>query len=126
MERLSKTAVCKRYGIPTYETQVHYDNAIKALLIYYHDTAIATIFDDGRVKIDNGGWQTQTTKKRINAILYALRLPYSIVQKNYSWYLLDYAEHTETQLIFGKPNWNGATPGIYFDTNTKALLPQGE
>lgn len=123
MKTISKTAVCKRYGIPTYETHVHYDNAVKALRIYYHDTAIASIYDDGKVKIDNGGWCSKTTKNRINAILSALELPYSIVQKNYSWYLLDYAEDTETLLLFGKPNWNGATPGVWFDTNTKALVP---
>lgn len=123
MEHLTKTAVCKRYGIPTYETSVHYDNTFGCLRIYYHETAIATIYDSGKVKIDNGGWCSATTKKRINAILSALELPYSIVQKNYSWYLLDYAEDTETLLLFGKSNWNGATPGIWFDTNTKALVP---
>lgn len=123
MEYKNKTQVCKEFGIPTYKTHVHYDNAVKALRIYYHDTAIASIYDDGKVKIDNGGWCSKTTKNRINAILSALELPYSIVQKNYSWYLRDYAEDTETLLLFGKPNWNGATPGVWFDTNTKALVP---
>ncbi len=123
MKTISKTAVCKRYGIPTYETFVERDNTFECLRIYYHDTAIATIYDSGKVKIDNGGWHTSTTKKRINAILNGLGLPFSIVQKNYSWYLRDYAEDTETLLVFGKLNWNGATRGIWFDTNTKALVP---
>lgn len=122
MKTITKKQICKEYGIPTYETSVHYDNTFECLRIYYHETAIATIYHNGKVKIDNGGWHTSTTKKRINAILSALGLPYSIVQKNYSWYLLDYAEDTETLLVFGKPNWNGATPGVWFDTNTKALV----
>lgn len=123
MEYKNKSQICKELGIPPYETSVQYDNTFECLRIYYHDTAIATIYNNGKVKIDNGGWCSATTKKRINAILSALELPYSIVQKNYSWYLLDYAEDTETLLLFGKSNWNGATPGIWFDTNTKALVP---
>jgi len=126
MEHKSKTKVCKELGIPTYETAVIYHDYFDSMAVYYHDTAIATIWGNGKVKIDNGGWHTQTTKRRINAILDALGLPYSIVQRDYIWYLCDHRNGTETQLVFGKPNWNGATPGIYFDTNTKELLPQGE
>lgn len=124
MEHLSKTAVCKRYGIPTHETHVHYDNAIKALLIYYHDTAIATIFDDGRLKIDNGGWWSKTTKKRINAILSALGLPYGIYQANWQWYLSD--REGITYPLRNETNYNGYHFTAYFDTNTKVLLPQGD
>jgi len=122
MERLTKTAVCKRYGIPTYETFVQRDNTFECLRIYYHETAIATIYDSGKVKIDNGGWYTPTTKKRINAILSALGLPYFIRQVQWEWYLVDMSGVTYP-VVFGKSNWNGATPGIWFDTNTKALVP---
>lgn len=124
MEHLTKTAVCKRYGIPTYETHVHYDNAIKALLIYYHDTAIASIYDDGKVRIDNGGWFTNTTKKRINAILSALGLPYGIYQADWQWYLSD--REGITYPFKNETNYNGYHYTAYFDTNTKVLLPQGD
>jgi hypothetical protein len=124
MEHLTKTAVCKRYGIPTYETHAHYDNAIKALLIYYHDTAIATIFDDGRLKIDNGGWWSKTTKNRINAILSALGLPFFIRQVQWEWYLED--DSGITYPLKNETNYNGYHFTAYFDTNTKVLLPQGD
>lgn len=124
MEHLTKTAVCKRYGIPTYETSVQYDNAVKALRIYYHDTAIASIYDDGKLKIDNGGWWSKTTKKRINAILMALGLPFFIRQVQWEWYLEDNSGITYP--LKNETNYNGYHFTAYFDTNTKVLLPQGD
>lgn len=123
MKTISKTAVCKRYGIPTYETHVHYDNAVKALRFYYHVTAFASFYDDGKVKIDNGGWFSATTKKRINAILSALGLPFFIRQVQWEWYLEDTSGITYP--LKNETNYNGYHFTAYFDTNTKELLPQG-
>ena len=124
MERKSKAQLCKELGIPTYETFVQYDNAVNALRIYYHDTAIASVYDDGRVKIDNGGWFTNTTKKRINAILSALGLPFFIRQVQWEWFLEDTSGFTYA--LKNETNYNGYHFTAYFDTNTKELLPQGE
>ena len=124
MEYKNKTQVCRELGIPTYETFVQYDNAVKALRIYYHDTAIASIYDDGKVRIDNGGWWSKTTKNRINAILSALGLPFFIRQVQWEWYLED--DSGITYPLKNETNYNGYHFTAYFDTNTKALLPQGE
>ena len=121
MEYKNKTQVCRELGIPTYETFVQYDNAVKALRIYYHDTAIASIYDDGKVRIDNGGWWSKITKKRINAILSALGLPYGIYQANWQWYLSD--REGITYPFKNETNYNGYHFTAYFDTNTKVLLP---
>lgn len=38
-----------------------------AVVIVLHDTAVVTFFPDGRVKLDSGGFQTQTTRDRMRA-----------------------------------------------------------
>lgn len=122
MKTITKKQICEQYGIPTYETSVHYDNALKCLMIYYHDTAIATIYDDGRVKIDNGGWWSKTTKTRINAILSALGLSYSIYQANWQWYLSD--REGITYPLKNETNYNGYHFTAYFDLNAGIVLPE--
>lgn len=124
MERKSKAQLCKELGIPTYETRISYSDFFDRLDIFYHDTAICKIWGSGKVRIDNGGWWSKTTKKRINAILSALGLPYFIYQANWAWYLrgrdgFDYPLKNEA-------NYNVYHFTAYFDTNTKVLLPQGE
>lgn len=46
-----------------------------------HGNAIATICD-GRLVISDGGWQTATTKERLNGLPGV-----SVHQKDYQWYL---------------------------------------
>jgi hypothetical protein len=36
---------------------------------------------------NSGGYETSTTKSRLNAIFTGLKIPGGIYQKNYSWYL---------------------------------------
>lgn len=51
-----------------------------------HDNMIAS-YADNRLLITSSGWETVTTKARLNAILNAFNLPFSIVQRDYQWYL---------------------------------------
>ena len=66
--------------------EVHYQDRTAIRL---HDTDIVT-FKDGKMILDNGGWQTSTTKARINDHIS----PYYISQKNYEWYVHDIANET--------------------------------
>lgn len=52
--------------------------------IRLHDTDIVTVFSDGRVILNSGGWLSATTKERINR--YS---PAGISQKNSIWYMRD-------------------------------------
>lgn len=124
MERKSKAQLCKELDIPTYKTRISYSDFFDRLDIFYYDTAIASIWGYGKLKIDNGGWWSKTTKGRINAILSALGLPYSIYQANWQWYLSD--REGITYPLRNETNYNGYHFTAYFDTNTKELLPQGE
>lgn len=51
-------------------------------LLLLFDNIIAYKFSDGKIKISNCGYFTNTTKERLNAIDGV-----NIYQKNYNWYL---------------------------------------
>ena len=55
---------------------------------------------DGKVYIRNCGWSTNTTKMRLNYLLYKYNSTLKITQKNWIWYL-------------GKDQWDGSTTYIY-------------
>lgn len=42
--------------------------------------------ENGKLTLFDGGWQTVTTKSRLNAILEAGNLPWRIRQKDYTWF----------------------------------------
>ena len=52
--------------------------------LYLHDNAIAKWDENGRLWVTNAGWESTTTKERLNGIPGV-----SIHQKNYTWYLND-------------------------------------
>lgn len=56
-----------------------------AIAVRYHNTDIVTYFEDGTIIVNNGGYMTVTTNKRLN-----LFLPpgFRVMQKNYQMYLL--------------------------------------
>ncbi len=65
-------------------TRIVCDSESKRVL--YHATTIVTITDNS-IALNAGGWHTVTTKQRINAILSQYRLPYHILQKDFTWYI---------------------------------------
>ncbi len=73
-----------------------------------HGNTIATRSnDDGKVYIMNQGWETNTTKERLNRVLEVYNSPFKIKQKNFIWYL-------------GDKFWNGGKTYIYsLYTNNK-------
>ncbi len=67
------------------KTQVRVEgNAVK---VYLHDNLIATILENALWLYD-GGWESKTTKSRLNCLLSHFKLP-QIYQKNYLWYIGD-------------------------------------
>lgn len=55
--------------------------------IVYHKTAIATLYPDGSVSLDNGGWHTRTTLQRLSDILKTMGLG-RVTQTNGNWYVV--------------------------------------
>ena len=56
----------------------------ESIHLRYHYTNVVTFHRDGSVTLRNGGWQSKTTKDRINE---ALRGYGQVFQKNWEWYL---------------------------------------
>ena len=58
-------------------------------ILKYHGNSIAYKYNDpkGTIAITNCGWESPTTKERLNAVLYKAGKSYSINQKNWVWYL---------------------------------------
>ena len=52
-----------------------------------HGNLIAQISNFGDIKLSSCGWQTVTTKSRLNAILDTFLHRLSVYQKNFEWYI---------------------------------------
>ena len=61
--------------------------------VYLHGNKIAMI-DDNSVEVYDGGWQTNTTKSRLNAIINTLcdGTMCGVFQKNYEWFIHDHID----------------------------------
>ena len=51
------------------------------ITITFHNTIIIRAYTDGVFQLSNGGWQTSTTKQRLNKFS-----PFQVWQKNHVWY----------------------------------------
>ena len=58
--------------------------------VYLHGNHIATVGDDF-VRIFDGGWQSNTTKSRLNAIInrFCNGFTDGVFQKNFEWFIMD-------------------------------------
>ena len=64
-----------------------------------HNNLIATISNNGDVKLSSCGWETNTTKSRLNAILDCFFNNLTILQKNFVWYISNDEFHDGYQII---------------------------
>lgn len=58
----------------------------------YHSTDVIK-FNDQEIILDSGGWQTVTTKTRLNQASNQFDLGFSVYQKNFEWFV-DYRGQT--------------------------------
>tara|TARA_B100001113_G_C20811321_1_gene492633 strand:- start:41 stop:373 length:333 start_codon:yes stop_codon:yes gene_type:complete len=72
-------------------TLTTFDNTLEHCFIYLHGNHIATYkYADGSLTLLDGGWQSNTTKSRLNALLSAFTFNgLSVVQKNWNWFIRD-------------------------------------
>ena len=66
--------------------------------IQYHRTVIFAVYEDGRYIINNGGYFTATTKKRINDALRSCGSGEQIVQRNKKW--IAFGDQYDTTFMF--------------------------
>ena len=66
----------------TATSQVFHDSGEVGFV--YHETEILTKLPGGRIRLNSGGFETPTTKKRINSFL---PLGWQVIQRNFKWYV---------------------------------------
>jgi hypothetical protein len=57
------------------------------LVVQYHNTEVVTASADGKVVLRTGGWQTATTRTRMNQAANQFQLGYSVFQKDFNWFV---------------------------------------
>ena len=65
------------------------DAGQKEAIIKLHGNHIATVMNDTMLLFD-GGWQSNTTKSRLNALCYEFATGYKVFQKNWDWFVADF------------------------------------
>jgi|TARA_R100000030_G_scaffold14468_1_gene9532 hypothetical protein len=71
-------------------TSVHFNEHENLSIVRLHGNKIAEIGEDF-LRIFDGGWQTVTTKSRLNAIIdrFCNAATDGVFQKNYQWFVTD-------------------------------------
>ena len=94
IEREMNFAVSNKANWSKSNTQVRYNDNTNCSSIYLHGHQIAT-FDHNlkAVKLSSCGYETNTTKSRLNAILNEVKMGCKVFQKNFDWFV-NYQDET--------------------------------
>ena len=88
IEREMQRAIANKVNWSQSNTTVFNDNEGNTF-VTLHGNLIATIFANHNIKLSSCGWQTVTTKSRLNAILDTFLHGLGIFQKDFVWYIGD-------------------------------------
>ena len=100
IEQQMNFAISNKADWSSSNTRVDYNNNSNCSSVYLHGHQIAT-FDHNlkAVKLSSCGWQTNTTKSRLNAILSEVKYGCKVFQKNFVWFV----NYNKQTLMF----WDG-------------------
>ena len=88
IERLMNTAIKNNTDWRSANTRVENNDGVST--VYLHNNKIAEVGDDF-VRVFDGGWQSVTTKSRLNAIIneFCNAFTDGIFQQDFAWYIRD-------------------------------------
>ena len=88
IEQQMNRAIVNKNDWANSNTQVNYNSNTNCSSIYLHGHLICT-FDHNTqaVKLNSCGYQTNTTKSRLNAILDEVKYGAKVFQKNWNWFV---------------------------------------
>ena len=88
LERQMNFALSNKANWAGSNTQVNYNSNTNCSSVYLHGHQIATLdHSTNALKINSCGYQTNTTKSRLNAILEEVKWGYKVFQKNFNWFV---------------------------------------
>ena len=89
-------------------TLTTFDNTIENCFIYLHGNHIATYnYDNKELSLYDGGFQSNTTKSRLNALCNEFATGFGIFQKNWDWFISDFSGYTKEFVSNTIVNYNG-------------------
>lgn len=74
------------WHIPSNNTTIRRESDGTAIVTLHH-TDIVRVAPSGAVTLDSGGYQTPTTKTRMNQVANVWKLGYQVYQVDYAWYV---------------------------------------
>ena len=102
IEREMNAAICENRNWQCDNTSVTFDPETNESTVYLHGNKIAMVGDDF-VQIFDGGYQSKTTKSRLNAILSEHGIKGECVfQKNYNWFIHKFIGQAGTSPVFNE------------------------
>ena len=88
LERQMNFAISNKADWCGSNTQVNYNSNTNCSSVYLHGHQIATLdHSTNALKIDSCGYQTVTTKSRLNAILEEVKYGCRVFQKQFDWFV---------------------------------------
>ena len=106
IETLMNNAIRKRNnfsnGNTTVKTTSFFDNNVycEESEVFLHGNHIATYNHvDKELTLFDGGWQSNTTKSRLNALCYEFATGFGVFQKNWNWFVSDFQNKTIKPLL---------------------------
>ena len=90
-------------------TLTTFSSDLKECCIYLHGNHIATYnYANRELALYDGGWQSNTTKSRLNALCDELATGFGVFQKNWNWFVGDFQNKTVKDFTDGiTVNYNG-------------------
>jgi len=88
IEQQMNRAIVNKNNWSNSNTFVEYNESTNCSTVVLHRTAIA-VYDHNTqaLKLNTGGWHSNTTKSRLNAILQGIIGCASVYQKQFNWFL---------------------------------------
>ena len=57
------------------------------LRVTYHATPVVTVYPNGKIILNHGGWTSVTTKTRMNQASNQLSLGFNVWQEHFAWFV---------------------------------------
>ena len=88
IEQQMNSALLRRANWASSNTTVQYNELTNCSQVLLHGHQIATLdHHTNALKLSSCGWQTVTTKSRLNALLSEFKYGCKVFQKNFDWYV---------------------------------------
>ena len=117
IEEQMNTAIRYRRNWAGSNTMVRvYKEVVEVFLHGNHIASVDTATND--LTLFDGGWQSVTTKSRLNALLDEFVPSMGIFQKNWTWFLSDRLDGSVVPFVSGMTVWNrGKLKGRWRETD---------